>query len=132
MPQKCYYRPNRTRVRKFSEKDAGRIVCRVLSEGGDPDKLKEEIEKCLDLCDKERIRSAVLEILEKSQALTAALGTIIVVASTIALGVAIISRIPFVRQLLLPATRQLEQAKSALEQGLTIESTAQRILDQLL
>lgn len=132
MPQKCYNKPNRSKPRRFSEKDAGRIVCRVLSEGGDPKKLKEEIEKCLDLCEKERIRSAVLEILEKSQALTAAIGTIVVVASTIALGVAIISRIPFVRQLLLPASRQLEQAKSALEQGLTIESTAKRILDELL
>ena len=132
MPMKCYNRPNRTKPRVFNEKDAGRIVCRVVSAGGDKEKLREEIKKCLDLCDNERIRQAVLDILQKAQTMAAAIAIILAAATAISLSVVVLSRIPFVRQLLLPVTRQLEASKQALEQGLTIESTAQRILDDLL
>jgi hypothetical protein len=34
MPQHCHYRPNRTEPRRFSERDAARIICRVMADGG--------------------------------------------------------------------------------------------------
>lgn len=32
MPQKCYYKPNRSHARLYSREDAARIVCRVLEQ----------------------------------------------------------------------------------------------------
>lgn len=127
MPKVCINRPNRTRERKFTEKDAGRIVCRVLSEGGDPVKLRQEIEKCIDLCDKERIRQQINQILQAAIALSILLSTLLAAVTGIAV---ILSRIPFGR-LLLPLLNRLTRAQQALESGRTIEGIARRILDEL-
>jgi len=39
MPRVCYYKPNRTRVRHFSEKDVRRIAKYAIQDGADPIKI---------------------------------------------------------------------------------------------
>lgn len=104
----------------------------MVSQGGDREKLRLEIKKCLDLCDNERIREAILEILAKAEALALAISIVLSIVSSLALIAVVLSRIPLIRALLLPVLKQLEQQKSALEQGRTIEGIARRILDELL
>ena len=127
MPKVCYIKPNRTKPRRYTEKDAGRIVCRVLSQGGDAVKLRQEIEKCVDLCDKERIRQTINQILQAAIALSILLSTLLAAVTGIAV---ILSRIPFGR-LLLPLLNRLTRTQQALEQGRTIEGLARRVLDEL-
>jgi hypothetical protein len=46
MPVECKYRPNRSEVRPFAERDAARIICRVVRAGGSKariDRLYHEI-----------------------------------------------------------------------------------------
>lgn len=131
MVWKCYDKPKRSKPRTYTEKDAGRIVCRVVSQGGDRDKLKAEIEKCLELCDYERIRQGITQLLEKSAALTVAVSTVLTILAGVTLVTIVLSRIPLIRILLGQITRQLEAQKAALEQGLTIEGELVKILESL-
>ena len=127
MAIKCYRKPNRSKPRRYTEKDAGRIVCRVVSQGGDRDKLVEEISKCIDLCDKERIRQKVDELLQAVLALSLLLGAL---AGALGAITALLLRIPLGR-LLLPLLRKLFPSQKAIEQGITIEGIAQEINDLL-
>jgi len=103
----------------------------VVSQGGDRDKLKAEIEKCLELCDYERIRQGITQLLEKSAALTVAVSTVLTILAGVTLVTIVLSRIPLIRILLGQITRQLEAQKAALEQGLTIEGELVKILESL-
>lgn len=128
MPIVCINRPNRRKRRLYSEKDAGRIVCRVVSQGGDREKLVQEIEKCLDLCDKEKIRQKVEQLLQAAIALSILLGALIGVAGTIT---AILLRIPL-GYLLLPILRRLlPDPTKAIQKGIEIEGIAKEIFDIL-
>lgn len=131
MPIVCIERPNRTRVRKFTEKDAGRIVCRVVREGGDRKKLEEEIKQCLDLCDESRLRIPITQILEASQALQIALGISLAALAGVAIAIRFLSRIPLVKILFIGIQKQIEQVKIAIEWGRIIESTSRKVLDEL-
>lgn len=131
MVWKCYDKPKRSKPRNYTEKDAGRIVCRVVGQGGDRDKLRAEIEKCLDLCDHERIRQAILQALEKASALTVAISTILAILSGITLVTIVLSRLPIVRVLLGTIAKQLETQKLTLEKGLLIEGELVKILETL-
>lgn len=128
MPIVCINRPNRRKRRLYSEKDAGRIVCRVVSQGGDRAKLVQEIEKCLDLCDKEKIRQKVEQLLQAAIALSILLGGLIGAGGVIA---AILLRIPL-GYLLLPLLRRLlPDPTKAIQKGIEIEGIAKEIFDIL-
>lgn len=127
MAIKCYRKPNRSKPRRYTEKDAGRIVCRVVSQGGDRDKLVEEISKCIDLCDKERIRQKINELLQAVLALSLLLGALSGLLGAIT---ALLLRIPLGR-LLLPILRKLFPTQGAIEKGITIEGLAREINDLL-
>lgn len=127
MAIKCYRKPNRSKPRTYTEKDAGRIVCRVVSQGGDRDKLVAEISKCIDLCDKERIRQKVNELLQAVLALSLLLGAL---AGALGAITALLLRIPLGR-LLLPLLRKLFPTQGAIEKGITIEGLAREINDLL-
>lgn len=128
MPIVCINRPNRSKPRRYSEKDAGRIVCRVISQGGDRAKLVQEIEKCLDLCDKEKIRQKVEQLLQAAIALSILLGALIGTGGVIA---AILLRIPL-GYLLLPLLRRLlPDPTKAIQKGIEIEGIAKEIFDIL-
>lgn len=128
MPIVCINRPNRSKPRRYSEKDAGRIVCRVISQGGDRAKLVQEIEKCLDLCDKEKIRQKVEQLLQAAIALSILLGALIGAGGVIA---AILLRIPL-GYLLLPLLRRLlPDPTKAIQKGIEIEGIAKEIFDLL-
>jgi hypothetical protein len=103
----------------------------VVGQGGDRDKLRAEIEKCLDLCDHERIRQAILQALEKASALTVAISTILAILSGITLVTIVLSRLPIVRVLLGTIAKQLETQKLTLEKGLLIEGELVKILETL-
>jgi len=128
VPIVCINRPNRRKPRRYSEKDAGRIVCRVVSQGGDRDKLIAEISKCIDLCDKERIRNKVNELLQAIVALSILLGALIGITGALA---AILLRIPL-GYLLLPLLRRiLPDPTKAIQKGIEIEGIAKEILELL-
>lgn len=128
MPIVCINRPNRTRKRRYTEKDAGRIVCRVVSQGGDREKLVQEIEKCLELCDKEKIRQKVEQLLQAAIALSILLGALIGAGGLIA---AILLRIPL-GYLLLPLLRRLlPDPTKAIQKGIEIEGIAKEIFEIL-
>lgn len=128
MPIVCINRPNRRKPRRYSEKDAGRIVCRVVSQGGDRDKLIAEISKCIDLCDKERIRNKVNELLQAIVALSILLGALLGITGALA---AILLRIPL-GYLLLPLLRRiLPDPTKAIQKGIEIEGIAKEILELL-
>ncbi len=128
MPIVCINRPNRRKPRRYSEKDAGRIVCRVVSQGGDRDKLIAEISKCIDLCDKERIRNKVNELLQAIVALSILLGALLGITGALA---AILLRIPL-GYLLIPLLRRiLPDPTKAIQKGIEIEGIAKEILELL-
>ena len=128
MPIVCINRPNRRKARRYSEKDAGRIVCRVVSQGGDRDKLIAEISKCIDLCDKERIRNKVNELLQAIVALSILLGALLGITGALA---AILLRIPL-GYLLLPLLRRiLPDPTKAIQKGIEIEGIAKEIIELL-
>lgn len=128
MPIVCINRPNRRKPRRYSEKDAGRIVCRVVSQGGDRDKLIAEISKCIDLCDKERIRNKVNELLQAIVALSILLGALLGITGALA---AILLRIPL-GYLLLPLLRRiLPDPTKAIQKGIEIEGIAKEIIELL-
>lgn len=128
MPIVCINRPNRRKPRRYSEKDAGRIVCRVVSQGGDRDKLIAEISKCIDLCDKERIRNKVNELLQAIVVLSILLGALLGITGALA---AILLRIPL-GYLLIPLLRRiLPDPTKAIQKGIEIEGIAKEILELL-
>jgi hypothetical protein len=128
VPIVCINRPNRRKPRRYSEKDAGRIVCRVVSQGGDRDKLIAEISKCIDLCDKERIRNKVNELLQAIVALSILLGALLGITGALA---AILLRIPL-GYLLIPLLRRiLPDPTKAIQKGIEIEGIAKEILELL-
>lgn len=48
MPIVCTYKPNRTRRRRFTPRDAGRIVCDVIEQGYAQEEVAREVSRCLD------------------------------------------------------------------------------------
>lgn len=128
MPIVCINRPNRRKRRLYSEKDAGRIVCRVVSQGGDREKLVQEIEKCLDLCDKEKIRQKVEQLLQAAIALSILLGALVGLSTALA---AFILRIPLGALLLRLLQKALPDPTKAIQKGIEIEGIAKEILELL-
>lgn len=68
MPVVCIARPNRSRRREFSERDAARIICRVIANGGT---LAEIIAQQRTICGdgRQRRRTAAQAIAEQAQEL---------------------------------------------------------------
>lgn len=100
MPVVCYYKPNRKYPRKFTEKDAARIVCRVVREGGDPMEIRKLMAECMgEVCEYEEIEVIADKIIEGAAAI--ALG--ITAAKTAAIGIkavgAFLKRFPAARRI---------------------------------
>lgn len=47
MPQKCYFKPNRSYTRHFNAKAVGRTACSALKNGETKGKIYNEVMKCL-------------------------------------------------------------------------------------
>ena len=128
MPIVCINRPKRRKPRRYTEKDAGRIVCRVVRQGGDRNKTVEEIEKCLELCDKEKIRQKVEQLLQAAIALSILLGALVGVSTALA---AFLLRIPLGALLLRLLQRTLPDPTKAIQKGIEIEGIAKEIIEIL-
>jgi hypothetical protein len=65
MPIVCYRKPNRTKARRYTAKDAGRIICYARKNGYSQAEIVREAGKCLDdFCDCERVKQNLRTLLE--------------------------------------------------------------------
>lgn len=100
MTMKCYNKPNRTKRRKFTEKSAGSIVCRVLNEGGNLEELRMEVSKCVDFCEHSKINAVLPRILTLLAAITLALEFVLPLLLALRVASLFLSRIPIIARLL--------------------------------
>lgn len=68
MPLKCTIRPNRTKRRVFTAKDAGRIACEALKDGALLADLRKEVQRCVPCEDDEKNRNRLMEMLAANTA----------------------------------------------------------------
>jgi hypothetical protein len=100
MPLVCIERPNRSKPRKFSERDAGRIACRVLDEGGNRQRLVKELEKCIgDLCEREKVEQLIKLIEEAAVAIAVSIGILKALLASARAILLLARRIPALRKL---------------------------------
>ena len=115
----CIDRPNRTKVRKFTATDVGRITCHAI-DGGE---IREEIifeinRRCpsMFVCDCKEISTVLIAVLKL---LAAVLTFLVAVGLVLNLMIATIRRIPFLRRI--PVFRRFIQILETLP-ALTLET----------
>jgi len=120
----CINRPNRTYPRRYTAKDVGRIACYAMDAGATQQEIISELNKrCLkDLCDCERIRSVVLDLL--SLLLGAVIAFFVPIEAAAGAMLALISRVPAIARLvrLVPGLEDLLTTLSLPTTRLEIEA----------
>ena len=100
MPFKCYYKPERTKPRKFTASDAARIICYAKQSGAtDAEITKKALDKCgFNPCNDEKERERVTELDTKLQEAETALEVFAEVTAVAIAAAAFVARVPILRR----------------------------------
>lgn len=125
MVTKCYYKPTRTKVRTFTAKDCGRIVCAAIADGVLPDDIEKELEKCLGERDKacEKEKSLVRSFAAVAGAILTGLAIFTAPGRAVSRTLAIIRRV---------FPRQAKEIDDIIEKGLSEAEKTERILRDII
>jgi hypothetical protein len=118
MTLKCYNKPNRSKPRHFSEKDVGRIACKVLRQGGSETLIMKELQKCMkDPCKREKIDALVKSIAENAVSMLVALAVAQAAVRAVRVVLTVSKRIPFIAKILRKADKKTVQAEESMKKA---------------
>jgi len=128
----CFVRPKRSRVRRYSAKDCGRIVCYALAAGESHEDVFDEVKKCLgDPCETERVRAFLKALLELMVAILAAMALARTISAGVLLLARLAARIPLLRPILARAQASAVLIEDAFTNARDITGQAELLLKTL-
>lgn len=129
MPLVCVERPNRTRVRVFTEKDAIRIACRAIASGASPKAILEGVMRC-EGTSEESLLDALITMVELIVGfLRRALPIVQLALRTLSAIVLFIPRLRFLSVIFLGIDRTIARLEQVIRDGEHLQVSGSNLLE---